>query len=122
MTTDDPPVFDCRARRHKVLAGDGICVLCGARGVVDARRLPPPSRPQQQPALESLLADVPTSCNTDTVAEPRSQMSKGPGDTVTGPAPDAQRGRADEPGKTRRPNQTCAVFRGGHPTPPGATP
>lgn len=36
----EPSPFDCRARRHKVLAGDGICVLCGRRGVVDARLLP----------------------------------------------------------------------------------
>lgn len=35
-------VFDCRRRRHKVLAGDGICVLCGRRDVVDARLLPQP--------------------------------------------------------------------------------
>ncbi|MFT3797176.1 hypothetical protein [Microbacterium sp.] len=37
MTT----IYDCRARRHKVLAGDGICVLCGRRGVTDARHLQP---------------------------------------------------------------------------------
>lgn len=38
-TTSDTPAS---ARRHKVLAGDGICVLCGARGVIDGRLLPPP--------------------------------------------------------------------------------
>lgn len=42
-TPTPPPTFDCRARRHKVLAGDGICVLCGSRGVIDARHLPPPA-------------------------------------------------------------------------------
>jgi hypothetical protein len=45
MSDDDnapPPVFDCKRRRHKVITADRICILCGARGVVDARRLPPP--------------------------------------------------------------------------------
>ncbi|WP_431795334.1 hypothetical protein [Microbacterium enclense] len=37
-----PPVYDCRrgGRRHKVITTDGICVLCGARGVLDARHFP----------------------------------------------------------------------------------
>lgn len=51
-TPDPQPTFDCRARRHKVLAGDGICVLCGARGVVDARHLtatPTTASPQELP-------------------------------------------------------------------------
>lgn len=34
------PVYDCRNRRHKVITTDGICVLCGARGVLDARHFP----------------------------------------------------------------------------------
>lgn len=52
-TPDPQPTFDCRARRHKVLAGDGICVLCGARGVVDARTIPPLSTlPPQGVELE----------------------------------------------------------------------
>lgn len=38
----EPGTFDCRARRHKVITADGICCLCGARGVIDARRLPVP--------------------------------------------------------------------------------
>ncbi len=38
--TPSPSVFNCRQGRHKVLAGDGICVICGARRVVDARTLP----------------------------------------------------------------------------------
>lgn len=53
MTTNDPtpepapepipPVYDCRrgGRQHKVITADTICVLCGARGVVDASKLPP---------------------------------------------------------------------------------
>ena len=38
-TTPETPAS---ARRHKVITKDGICVLCGARGVVDGRLLPPP--------------------------------------------------------------------------------
>lgn len=40
--TVDPSIFDCSANRHKVITNDGICCLCGARGVIDARRLPAP--------------------------------------------------------------------------------
>lgn len=42
MSTNETPtpVYDCRRRRHKVITLDGICVLCGARGVTDARTLP----------------------------------------------------------------------------------
>lgn len=38
----EPGTFDCRARRHKVITDDAICCLCGARGVIDARRMPGP--------------------------------------------------------------------------------
>ncbi len=41
------PTFDCKRRRHKVITADAICVLCGARNVVDARRLPPLPTPAQ---------------------------------------------------------------------------
>lgn len=37
---DTPPNFNCKQRRHKVITGDGICVICGARGVTDARIAP----------------------------------------------------------------------------------
>lgn len=40
-----PPLFDCKRRRHKVITADRICVLCGARNVIDARRLPPTPEP-----------------------------------------------------------------------------
>ena len=40
MTNEAPKLFDCKMRRHKVIAGDGICVICGARGVTDARTHP----------------------------------------------------------------------------------
>jgi hypothetical protein len=43
--TPPPPTFDCRAGRHKVITADRICCLCGARGVIDARRLMPPAEP-----------------------------------------------------------------------------
>lgn len=38
--TVDPSIFDCASSRHKVITNDGICCLCGARDVIDARRLP----------------------------------------------------------------------------------
>lgn len=31
--------YDCTRSRHKVITADGICVLCGARDVVDARSI-----------------------------------------------------------------------------------
>ncbi|GGM58581.1 hypothetical protein GCM10010489_32800 [Microbacterium saperdae] len=40
-TSELPPTFDCRRGRHCVLTLDRICVICGAQGVTDARRLPP---------------------------------------------------------------------------------
>lgn len=60
-TPDQPTLFDCRRNRHKVIGltpnrqPDGICVICGARNAIDARRLPPlpapPTRPQDPTAL-----------------------------------------------------------------------
>lgn len=44
----EPSPFDCRRGRHKVITTDRICVICGAQGVTDARRLPP--LPEHEPA------------------------------------------------------------------------
>ncbi|WP_438353698.1 hypothetical protein [Microbacterium sp. CJ88] len=56
MTETTTPTFRCIEGRHKVLAGDGICVLCGRRGVTDARALSPtidtPSPPAPPPLVD----------------------------------------------------------------------
>ncbi|WP_226531359.1 hypothetical protein [Microbacterium paraoxydans] len=50
-TITEPSPFNCRRGRHCVLTTDRICVICGAQGVTDARRLPPLTEPPQPTAL-----------------------------------------------------------------------
>lgn len=54
MTNDTalPVTFDCRRQRHKVITADGICVICGARNVKDARTLTP--IPIVQPGVQPI--------------------------------------------------------------------
>lgn len=67
------PFFNCRdrraprnQRRHKVITSDGICVLCGARGVTDARQRPPqsptpdPERLDLDPDTDAVTGDAAT--------------------------------------------------------------